>query len=383
MSGVATVKGTAVKSRVALVTNFCPHYRRPLFAELSSRFELSLIFTSAEREWYWQNERQVELDGPRTETAKGAVAVARALALGKYDVVVASLTGRAALASTFATARATSVPIVLWVGIWDHPHTWPHRLSRPIVRHLYRSADAIVTYGTHVSRFIESESGRKANVFVAPQAVENERFSEPASPSELTQAQQRFGVSDLPTVAFVGRLASGKGIEFLLEASARTASPHKLVIAGAGDLLEDARRRAEALRIGDRVTFVGRVEQQQLRTVLQACDFLVLPSVSTPVFKEPWGLVVNEAMNCGLPVIVTDAVGAAAGGLVKPGETGLVVPERDSVALASAMDALLSDDGLRRQMGNQAKRRVQGWNYGAAADAFEAAVGAALQRRDR
>ena len=68
-----------------------------------------------------------------------------------------------------------------------------------------------------------------------------------------------------------------------------------------------------------------------------AADVLVVPSIATRTFREPWGLVVNEAMNQGLPVIASDAVGAVAGGLVRDGRNGLVVRAGDSGALAHAM----------------------------------------------
>ena len=79
-----------------------------------------------------------------------------------------------------------------------------------------------------------------------------------------------------------------------------------------------------------------------------ACDVLVVPSIRTRTFREPWGLVVNEAMNRGLPVIASDAVGAAAGGLVRDGVNGLVVPAGDSAALAAAIRRLAGDAGAAR-----------------------------------
>jgi glycosyltransferase involved in cell wall biosynthesis len=91
-------------------------------------------------------------------------------------------------------------------------------------------------------------------------------------------------------------------------------------------------------------------------------------------------LVVNEAMNAGLPVIATDAVGAAAGGLVVDGETGVIVPEKNADRLARAFDELAADEPKRRRMGKQAGEHVRAWHYGAAADAFEDALAAALGR---
>jgi len=366
--------------RVALVTNFCPHYRRPLFLELSRRMDLTLILTSRGNEPYWQGDRPSDTEGARTVLASGPVKTRRELRSGGYDAVVSGLPGRATLVAAVRTARGLDLPLVLWVGIWEHPQTLMHRFSRPLARSLYRSADAIVTYGAHVSKYVERESGRTENVFVAPQAVENERFRARAPAADIEAFRERFGLGDDPTVAFVGRITEGKGIEYLLEACALVAAPHYLVVAGEGPLLEEMQERARTLGTDGRIRFVGHVDQRNLPTLLQASDLLVLPSVSTRVFREPWGLVVNEAMNCALPVIATDAVGAAAGGLVVHDETGMVVPQRNPTALAAALEDLLTDDDRRRRMGELASERVLAWNYVAAADAFERALAAAADR---
>ena len=117
-----------------------------------------------------------------------------------------------------------------------------------------------------------------------------------------------------------------------------------------------------------------RVGQDDLPAYLQASDILVLPSVATPRFLEPWGLVLNEAMAAGAAVVATTAVGAAAGGLVVDGETGLVVPERDPAALAIALDKLLSDDVYRLALAWVGTQHVRAWSFEAAADVFETAL---------
>jgi glycosyltransferase involved in cell wall biosynthesis len=83
-------------------------------------------------------------------------------------------------------------------------------------------------------------------------------------------------------------------------------------------------------------------------------------------------------MNCRLPVIATDAVGAAAGGLVVDGHTGRVVPERDPVALAFAMDELALDKEKRLRLGEKGAERVLRWSFDAATDGLERAVLAAV-----
>jgi glycosyltransferase involved in cell wall biosynthesis len=99
--------------------------------------------------------------------------------------------------------------------------------------------------------------------------------------------------------------------------------------------------------------------------------------------KEPWGLVVNEVMNQGVPVVATAAVGAAAGGLVQSGVNGVVVPERDSAALAQAMERILTDAKLREEMSQNARRIIAEWNNERMVQGFQQAIAYALQRRSR
>jgi glycosyltransferase involved in cell wall biosynthesis len=89
-----------------------------------------------------------------------------------------------------------------------------------------------------------------------------------------------------------------------------------------------------------------------MRNLYAGSDVVVVPSVPTRDFLEPWGLVVNEAFHQGVPVIATDAVGAAAGGLVQHERTGLIVPAGDPGALRDALGRLRADPALRRRLGS-------------------------------
>jgi glycosyltransferase involved in cell wall biosynthesis len=92
-------------------------------------------------------------------------------------------------------------------------------------------------------------------------------------------------------------------------------------------------------------------------------DVFVLPSITTREIKEAWGLVVNEAMNQGTPVVVTDAVGAGVGGLVQEGLNGFVVPEQDSNSLSVALRKILYDDALRAMMSRSARKTISDWTH--------------------
>jgi glycosyltransferase involved in cell wall biosynthesis len=272
---------------------------------------------------------------------------ARRVAAGRYRAVVCGLGGRLALPATYLAARRAGVPFVLWTSLWAHPRTPAHALSYLPLRGLYRRADAVVTYGPHVSRYVERRRGTRGRVFVAPQAAAAE-LRTAAEPAEARAWRERLGLEEGDFLAlFAGRLEREKGIDVALEGWRESAVNGVLALAGEG--------RAPA---AERVRPLGRLGATELRGLYAAADALVLPSRRTATFLEPWGLVVNEAMHQGTPPITSDAVGAAAGGLVQDGRNGLVVPDADPAALAAGIRALATDRDLRERLGAAARRDV-------------------------
>lgn len=357
--------------RAAFVTNVCTHYRRPLLEALARRMDVDVFLTSRGGEWYALPEYADDGFPAQPATRRELV---RGLVAGGYDAVLVGLAGRFAPLASYAVARLLRKRFVLWVGIWAHPGGLVHRLSRPLARHLYLHADAVVCYGPHVARFVEAESGRREGVLCARQAVDDERFRRPVPPGRAAALRAQLGLGAGRLVTFVGRFEEEKGLDMLLQASARTREEHRLLLVGKGSLEPELRALAAELGIEHRVRFAGYVHQGELPAILQASDVLVLPSVSTRRVRETWGLVLNEGMAAGTAVVATTAVGAAAGGLVLDGETGLIVPERDPAALAGALDRLLGDDVYRTTLALAGSRHVRAWSYEAAADAFEAAL---------
>ena len=138
---------------------------------------------------------------------------------------------------------------------------------------------------------------------------------------------------------------------------------------------KDAASRTPApVNAAESILSIDPVPPVELRNLYAACDVLVVPSIATPTFREPWGLVVNEAMNRGLPVIATDAVGAVAGGLVRDRHNGYVVPAGDSAALAGAMRRLAEDPTLRTRLGDAGREDVRAFTYDAWAAGFSRAL---------
>lgn len=313
---------------------------------------------------------------------------------GAYRAVVCSIGGRVALPATWAGTRRGGVPLILWASLWAHPRSAAHALSYPALLALYRSADAVVTYGPHVSAYVRARGAR--NVHVAPQSVDNAFWSAPVSARPTDPAWP--GGARLKFM-FAGRPDREKGVGALLRAWQRSdlqASSAALVLVGVGPsppwvppggAVESQRERAarqrvgapphalaETARIPAGVRCIEPVGARRLREMYADADALVVPSIRTRTFREPWGLVVNEAMNRRLAVIASDAVGAAAGGLVRDGRNGLVVGAGDIEGLAQAMARLSADPALRTRLGAAGANDVSAYTHAAWAGGFSAAL---------
>jgi glycosyltransferase involved in cell wall biosynthesis len=367
--------------RIAVIGNLPTHYRRPLWEAIAEAFDADFFFTSHGSERYWSKDHTLEFGRFRVRPFQPHRRFVQTLMRERYDCIVFGLVGRLTTLEVWFAAQASGTPLIVWTGMWQHPRTLFHRLTRPAVRHLYRSADALLVYGPHVAAHVEAESGRRERVYSAPNAIDNEAFRKSVPAETVAKLRRELELPPGPVAIFVGRLEPEKGLELLLRAFRSTMSLAGLVIAGSGSLEGELEGLAKRLEIADRVRFAGYIPNSDLAAYLDAGDFLVLPSITTPRFKEVWGLVVNEAMNRGRPVLASTAVGAVAGGLVVDRVTGLVFREADEAALAAALDELVRDDALRARLGAAAKRHVLSWNTEKTVAVLAEAVEAVLDHR--
>ena len=362
---------------VALLTNYLTPYRMPLYERLAATQGVEILCSGGGQRyapaWFRDLDAQLAAAPFPARRLHGGAREAFALARG-YEVVIAPFAGGALLPAAFAGARRAGTPFVLWASVWAQPRSTSHLLALPVTRRIYRDADAVIAYGEHVRRFVAGIRGRDSDVFVAPQSVEAELFGREVATGEIVAFRARHGLGDGPIVLYVGRLVAQKGIGVLIEAWPRVKPEATLVLIGDGPL-------AQAAADMPNTRFLGSLPRDELPVAYAASEFALLPSVPTRRFREPWGLVCNEAMHQGQPVIASEAVGAVAGGLVRDGETGLVVAPGDAGALAAAIGRLLADPPLRARLGGAARAAVAPYTYEAMAGAFAAALAAARGRR--
>ena len=222
-----------------------------------------------------------------------------------------------------------------------------------------RRTARVTAVSQDLANAIDRLMGEDTPVEVISMGVDTERFRPATGPSEL---RQRLGGG--PIVLFVGRLAEKKGVRYLLEAmpAVLTEAPDAtLVIVGDGPLRADLEAQARALSISDNVRFEGAKRPDELPAYYHAADVFAGPSiVAEGGDTESFGLVFAEAMACGCPVVASNVGGI--GDLVKDGETGMVVSQKDPEALALGICHVLADETLHARLRRGGLAHIQG-NY--------------------
>ena len=252
-------------------------------------------------------------------------------------------------------ARRRKVPVIMR----GESNLLRHRrfISTYWHRYILSQCDAFLSIGSANRAFYEHYSVSSGQMFAAPYFVDNDYFAAAASRAHANRNERReqWGISsDAVCFCFVGKLEHKKRVLVLLAALQKacglTTRRLHLLVVGSGEQLASARQMAEAANLP--VTFAGFINQGEIAQAYDASDCLVLPSDA----GETWGLVVNEAMACARPAVVSDHVGCQRD-LVEDGVTGYVFPLDDVDALARALCKAAASDLLA--MGHVACDRVK------------------------
>ena len=240
-------------------------------------------------------------------------------------------------------------------------------LKRQSVGRLVRGAAACLAIGTHNARLYEHYGVPADRVHLAPYCIDNAFFADRAAQVDPQEQKRQWGIPQGRTVAlFAGKLIDVKSPADPLAAFARLPADVRrrwaLVYAGEGRLRRELELRAASVpQLA--VRFVGFLNQTRIPAAYAVADALILPSGF-----EPWGLVVNEAMACGVTAIVSDRVGCAPD-LVHEGRTGWTYPAGDASALAGVLGRLGGDPRLLGEAGRRARAHVAGFTVERAAAA--------------
>jgi glycosyltransferase involved in cell wall biosynthesis len=215
-------------------------------------------------------------------------------------------------------------------------------------KYTLKNADFAIGRNTEAVGVLRAQ-GYEGPAQVVPNAVDDSIFK----PLDRDSCRKEFGLDGF-LVGYAGRLIEAKGLMDLVEAVGQCPAEVMLVLVGSGPYQPDLEKRIAELGIGSRVLFLPNQTPGQLAKVMNALDVFVLPSRTTPIWKEQFGRVIIEAHACGIPVI-----GSNSGAIPDVvGHGGIVVPEREPAALAAAIVRLLNNPVERQQMGAIGRQEV-------------------------
>jgi glycosyltransferase involved in cell wall biosynthesis len=301
-----------------------------------------------------------------------------ALQAAQPDVVVVSGWSTFAAQAAITWSRARRIPYVIHVESHDlEPRAgWRRAVKATIVPRILHGASSLLVVGSAARDSVIARGATPERVRVFANTVDVSTWARRADELAARRDGERTeaGLADDDVVVLcVARLVPEKGIDTLARAIAATGD-ERLVLRVAGQGPELERLLDLCSELGLRSSMKGNLPADELAEQYVEADMFALLSR-----HEPWGVAVNEAAASGLPLVLSDRVGAARDLLVD-GENGFVVPANDVDATAAALKRLADDAELRRSMGKRSRELVHDWGYEPSVESFVAAVREATSR---
>lgn len=375
-----------MRSRLAIVASHVIQYQDPFFRLLAREadIDLTVIYCSdAGAKTYRDEDMKTSLswDIPLLEgyshitlrnfgfgdgyTRLINPGIVPAIVRGRYDAVIFMFGwGSISALLGIAACRGSGTPFFLYGDSSFPPEekSTRGRARALFIRMVFALASGFMTSGVLNADYYRHYGGRDDTFFLLPWAVDNERFATAGTlaPGERESLRQTYGIATSRVLfLFSAKLVPRKDPLTLLRAYAamRNRAAAAIVFVGDGELRAELEAYVRDHDLSDGVHFTGFVNQTLLPKLYSMADVFVLPSV-----YEPRGAVINEAMACGLPVIVTDRCGSL-GDIVIDGENAFVYPAGDAARLSASMDALVEDAALRRRMAARSLEIIREWDF--------------------
>ncbi len=345
--------------KVLFLTNYPSPYRVRFFDELGKQMEVTVLFADRIEDkkhrnasWYVPSAgsfRSVQLKKTATIKTNSLCLEVRQWLKKDFDHIVICGYSNPTCILAMAYMRAQKIPFWLEVdgGLIREDAPWKHRVKSALVS----LPDRWLSSGRNTTRFLAHYGAKEDMVFEYPFTSLEEKDLQPrvASPEEKAQLRQALGIEEDRCMVSIGQFIHRKGFDVLLKAAKELPKDVGLYLVG-GEPTEEYIRLKEEAGLTN-VHFLGFMSKEKLMSYYQAADVFVLPTR-----EDIWGLVVNEAMAYGLPVITTDRCVAGLE-LVEDGVNGYIVPVGDAAALGEKMKKILEED--LQAMGRASLEKIQ------------------------
>jgi glycosyltransferase involved in cell wall biosynthesis len=350
--------------KIALVTNIVPPYRKPLFEEIGKHCDLTVICSAAnesDREWQGWDEkntgvfRTIILKGLSFKTKHGffylqteLVSVLRTI---RPDIVINSSFSLNTLWGSLY-AKMARKPSLIWSEATCFSERKQSLAQRWFRKMLVRLNDVYVPSGIEAKEFLVSLGAVKERCFTAVDAIEDIRKSPEYQKitREVNLVREKFpGLR----ILYAGMLIRPKGLDFLLKAYEKVQDEREmsLLLMGSGAMGDELKSEVARKNLKN-VKFLGFKNEREKWVYFLASNIFVFPTQ-----QDVWGLVVNEAMLCGLPVICSKFAGCCKD-LIEDEKTGFVIDPNDTESFAHVLRKVITNDGLRSAMSESARGKA-------------------------
>ena len=333
-------------------------YRARLFADLNKLYAIKFLFIMKEHPYQKVppefNYKSLNLNGIgiRDFNPSAFKKYIKELLKKDYDIIFTSVPGSFSSHVALWTAKITGKKYIIWGEDWY----WASNTHFKKFKYLYlkfivKNVDALIATGTKSYKFNLSLGVNSKKTFTYPQCAVD------YSKMHSGDLRKKLQLEDKKIILYFSRIINWKGPDYLIKAFALLEESMNnvfLLIAGDGPFKKECEQLAKKLNIKN-ILFTGYVNPEDVGDYYKACDIFVLPSIFLGGQYEGWGLVINEAMAFGKPIVTTDAVGAAPD-LVKNGINGYVVKNKNIDELYKALYKILSDDKLKEKMSENSRK---------------------------
>jgi len=346
-------------------------YRTELFEKLNEKFDIVFLFLEENPNLTPPPEWNYKMDSAMKIGVRGwkiSLFLVKESLKRDYDIIITSTTP---IISLFL-AKLTGKKFVLWTEYWCWAsNTFLAKFIKLLLRFVAIHSDAVIATGTKSYEFNLNLGISNKKIFTYPQCAVD--FTTTSTNRDLRKELQ---LGNKKIILYLSRIVPYKGLDYLIEAFALLEEKMDdvfLLVAGDGYFRKECEDLAKNLGIQNAL-FMGHIDDITKVACYKACDIFVLPSIVLGRMYEAWGLVINEAMAFGKPIVTTDAVGATED-LIKEGYNGFVIRNRSVTELFDAMYKILSDQELMDYMGSNSRTIFGGKNnYGKMIKAFANAI---------
>ena len=360
--------------RILFLTNYASPYRVRFFDELGKSAQVTVLYSDRrgtlshrDDKWFEEGEggfRAVQLSGAIGKGRKTLCFSVLRWLKRDYDAIIVAGYSSPTVILAMLWMRLLGIPFYMEIdgGLIRESSG----LRYWIKRFLVRLPSGWLTSGKYPTRFLTHYGADPSRVVEYPfsSLSQGDILEEIPTEQEKQELRQQLGIRDKRVILAVGQFIHRKGFDVLLHAAKKLPSDVGIyIVGGEADACYTDLRQALGLT---NVHFWGFRQRQELTQLYKAADLFCLPTR-----EDIWGLVINEAMAFGLPVVTTDQCVAGLE-LVENGVNGYLVPIEDPDALCESLNRVLSSD--MEAMGRASLRKIQGYTIEAMAEVHMALV---------